>query len=213
MTYYQRLLVGRGGGRGIDMDRPYRELSARTPNAPDGGQRRRAYTVTYENRFGRTRRYDTNFEGALPWLERRYEIPKATPSARVISSSCAKCRADRATAARLNPISLAVSVGGLSIAELSGLSLAGASAALADLELTDRDEQIAGRVIKEIRARLDFLLNVGLDYLTLSVPPPPSQAVRRSVFGWRPRSVPAWWGCCTSSTNRRSACTSVTTSD
>ena len=167
MTYYQRLLSAVAEAEGIDMDRPYRELSEEHRRLLMEGKSDRAYTVTYENRFGRTRRYDTNFEGALPWLERRYADSESDAVRESYQQFMREVPCRSCHGGRLNPISLAVRVGGLSIAEVSGLSLAHASAALADLELSDRDEQIAGRVIKEIRARLEFLLNVGLDYLTL----------------------------------------------
>ena len=79
------------------------------------------------------------------------------------------------------------------------------------LTLTEREATIARRVLKEVRERLGFLLNVGLDYLTLDRPRPPCRAARASASGWPPRSARAWWGCSTSSTSRRSACTSGTT--
>jgi len=167
MTYYQRLLTAVAAAEGIDMDRPYRELSEEHQTLLMEGKADRAYTVTYENRFGRTRRYDTNFEGALPWLERRYADSESDAVRESYQQFMREVPCRSCQGGRLNPISLAVTVGGLSIAELSGLSLANTSDVLAEFEMSDRDEQIAGRVIKEIRARLDFLLNVGLDYLTL----------------------------------------------
>jgi excinuclease ABC subunit A len=167
MTYYQRLLSAVAAAEGIDMSVPYRELSEEHRTLLMQGTSDRAYTVTYQNRFGRTRRYDTNFEGALPWLERRYADSESDAVRESYQQFMREVPCRACNGGRLNPVSLAVRVGGLSIAELSSLSLGHASAALADLELSDRDEQIAGRVIKEIRARLDFLLNVGLDYLTL----------------------------------------------
>ncbi len=170
LTYYQRLLSAVSEAEGIDMDQPYRELSEEHRDLLMNGTADRAYTVSYQNRFGRTRRYDTTFEGALPWLERRYADSESDNVREGYQQFMREVPCRSCNGGRLNPISLAVTVAGLSIDRISNLSLANASAALADLDLTDRDEQIAGRVIKEVRARLDFLLNVGLDYLTLMRP-------------------------------------------
>ena len=103
-------------------------------------------------------------------------------------------------------------LGGESISAVCRLPIRDCAAFLAELELSPRERQIAERVIKEIEARLGFLLDVGLDYLSLDrgrrarCP-----AARRSGSGWRPRSAPGWSACCTSSTSRASACTSATT--
>ncbi len=167
LTYYQRVLSAVAAAEGIDMEMPYRDLSEEHQHLLMYGGSDHGYTVSYENRFGRTRRYDTNYEGAVPWLERRYSDSESDTVREGYQQFMREVPCRTCEGGRLNPISLAVTVGGLSIDKLSGLSLARASAALSTLELSDRDEQIAGRVIKEIRARLDFLLNVGLDYLTL----------------------------------------------
>ena len=167
MTYYQRLIEAVAKEDGIDLDRPWKRLSKKHQATLLNGTGDRPFTVTYENRFGRTRRYETTYEGALPWLERRYgdaESDGARDGYRQFMREvpCATCNGGR-----LNPISLAVTVDGFSIFDLSTLSLRDASGTLETLELSDRDQQIAGRVIKEILARLNFLLDVGLDYLTL----------------------------------------------
>ena len=167
LTYYQRVLSAVAAAEGIDMEMPYRDLSEQHQHLLMYGGSDHGYTVSYENRFGRTRRYDTNYEGAVPWLERRYSDSESDAVREGYQQFMREVPCRTCEGGRLNPISLAVTVGGLSIDKLSGLSLANASAALSTLELSERDEQIAGRVIKEIRARLDFLLNVGLDYLTL----------------------------------------------
>jgi excinuclease ABC subunit A len=167
MTYYQRLLAAVAGEEGIDLDRPWKRLSAAHRSLLMDGTGDRPFTVTYENRFGRTRRYETTYEGALPWLERRYadaesDSARDTYQQFMREVPCATCGGGR-----LNAVSLAVTVGGWSIFDLSSLSLVEAAATLERLELTDREQQIAGRVIKEILARMNFLLDVGLDYLTL----------------------------------------------
>ena len=167
MTYYQRLISAVAAEEGVDMDRPWARLSKKHKTMLLNGTGDRPFTVTYENRFGRTRRYETTYEGVLPWLERRYADAE-TDSARdgyqqfLREVPCTTCNGGR-----LNPVSLAVTVAGWGIFELSSLSLGEAAAALETLELAERDQQIAGRVVKEILARMNFLLDVGLDYLTL----------------------------------------------
>jgi excinuclease ABC subunit A len=166
-TYYQRLIGAVAAAEGIDTDVPWRSLTGPQRELILTGGGDRAYTISYENRFGRTRRYDATYEGAIPWLERRYadaESDGARESYRQYMREvpCVTCKGGR-----LNPVSLAVIVGGRTITDLSTMSLRDAAEALETLELTDRERQIAGRVVKEIRARLDFLVDVGLDYLTL----------------------------------------------
>ncbi len=125
-------------------------------------------TVRYRNRYGRSRAYEAGFEGAVPFLMRRHtdstsDAARAHIEGYMRTVSCQTCRG-----ARLNPLSLAVTIGGLNIHELCAKSISEATKALMELELDDRDAMIAEQVLKEIRARLGFLLDVGLDYLTLS---------------------------------------------
>ncbi len=167
MTYYQRLLTAVAGAAGIDMERPFEELSDEHRDLLMNGGGDDAYTITYQNRFGRTRRYDSTYEGAFPWLERRYADSESDAAREGYQQFMREVPCRSCDGGRLNPISLAVTISGRSIHDVSSLSLRDASEVLNALALSDRDELIAGRVIKEIRARLDFLLSVGLDYLTL----------------------------------------------
>ncbi|MEA2024380.1 MAG: excinuclease ABC subunit UvrA, partial [Actinomycetota bacterium] len=167
MTYYQRLLTAVATAEGIDMDRPFEDLSDEHRDLLMNGGGAEAYTITYQNRFGRTRRYDSTYEGAIPWLERRYSDSESDAAREGYQQFMREVPCRSCAGGRLNPISLAVTVDGRSIHDISSLSLGHASEVLDDLDLSDRDEMIAGRVVKEIRARLDFLLSVGLDYLTL----------------------------------------------
>ncbi len=167
MTYYQRLLTAVATAEGIDMERPFEELSDEHRDLLMAGGGEDPYSVTYQNRFGRTRRYDSTYEGAIPWLERRYSDSESDAARENYQQFMREVPCRTCDGGRLNPVSLAVTVGGRSIHELSELSLRQASGVLDELELSNREEQIAGRVIKEIRARLNFLLDVGLDYLTL----------------------------------------------
>ncbi|MGI6705732.1 MAG: excinuclease ABC subunit UvrA [Clostridia bacterium] len=123
--------------------------------------------VNYEREYGKGT-FITDFEGVINNLERRYretqsESVKADLEQYMSQTPCPECRG-----ARLKKESLAVTVGGLSIAEVSELSIGEAQRFFLDLPLTDKERMIAHQVLKEIRARLGFLMDVGLDYLTLS---------------------------------------------
>ena len=154
----------------MDVDAPFSALSSDHQELVLFGGHEKQYVVEYENRFGRQRRYQTTYEGAVPWLERRYK-DSDSPSAQEMyrqymrAVPCTECEGGR-----LNRVSLSVTVGGLNIFELSSLSLRKAAEAMAELELSDRDRTIARLVIKEISARLEFLVDVGLEYLTLARP-------------------------------------------
>jgi excinuclease ABC subunit A len=167
MRYFQRLLQSVAAEEGIDVEQPFNELSKKHQRLLIDGAGSKPYIVTYENRFGRRRRYETTYEGVVPWLERRYrdaESDGAREQYRQFMREvpCAACEGGR-----LNPVSLAVKVAGMGIFELSSLPLRRAIEWLDSIELTDRETQIARLVIKEIKARLSFLVDVGLDYLTL----------------------------------------------
>jgi excinuclease ABC subunit A len=124
--------------------------------------------VSYRNRFGRVRSFSQRYEGIIPFIRRRYDEAE-TDSARdrwggyMREVACPACRGTR-----LKPSSLAVTVADRTIAELSDMSIGEAADFLRGLQLTEREAAIAARLIKEINLRLKFLLDVGLDYLTLS---------------------------------------------
>jgi excinuclease ABC subunit A len=168
MRYFQRLLGAVAKEEGFDFETPFEELSPEHRDLILHGGDNKEYVVEYENRFGRSRRYQTSYEGAIPWVSRRYaetDSPGAQEGYRQYMRAvpCDVCKGGR-----LNPVSLAVTVAGLNIFDLSSLSLRRAAEAVADLQLSDRDQTIAHLVVKEISARLEFLTDVGLDYLTLA---------------------------------------------
>jgi excinuclease ABC subunit A len=99
----------------------------------------------------------------------------------------------------------------MSIAEVCELSIADCSEFLNELTLGPREQAIAGQVLKEVQSRLGFLLDVGLEYLSLAAPPARCPVVKRNASGSPPRSVPVWWACSMCSTSPRSACISATT--
>ena len=210
-SYYQRILTAVATEEGIDIDRPWRRLTKKQQRLLMTGTGNRAFTVSYQNRFGRTRRYDSKYEGVLPWLERRYADSESDGARESYQQYMREVPCDACGGGRLNPVSLAVTVGDRGIFEVSTMSLGATKEFLEGLELDDRQRQIAGPIIKEIGARLAFLLDVGLDYLTLLRSAATLAGGKHSASGWPPRSDPAWSGSSTSSTSHRSACTSATT--
>ena len=123
--------------------------------------------VKFRNRYGRERSYSTGFEGAIPFVQRRHAETESEWSRERYEGYMREVPCPACKGARLKPESLAVLVGGRSIADVCNLPIRDAAAFLADLELTPRERQIAERVLKEIHARLGFLLDVGLEYLSL----------------------------------------------
>ncbi|HVE46874.1 MAG TPA: excinuclease ABC subunit UvrA [Acidimicrobiales bacterium] len=124
--------------------------------------------VNYRNRYGRTRSYHTQYEGVVPYLQRRHSEAESDYMREQIEGYMREVPCPECGGARLKPESLAVTVDGRNLFELCSLSIARASAALDDLELSERDHMIADRVLREVKARVRFLLDVGLDYLSLN---------------------------------------------
>ena len=166
--YYQRVLEGVAEQLGFSTGTSYRDLSERHREALMYGMADQQVKVSYVNRFGRRRQYMASFEGAVPFLSRRHENAASDSAREYYQEYMREVPCDACGGARLNPTSLAVTINGQNIHEISSLPLGRAAAVLSGLELTDRQLKIAERVLKEIRARLQFLLDVGLDYLTLA---------------------------------------------
>ncbi|MBU4465292.1 MAG: excinuclease ABC subunit UvrA, partial [Actinobacteria bacterium] len=165
--YYERLLEGLADDLGFSLDTPWRKLPADIQEAVLRGENYKV-TVKWKNRYGREMRYASGFEGVVPYIERQYVQAESDAQRQrwaeyLREVPCAVCNGDR-----LKPEVLAVLVHGHSIADASRLSLADAQAYFAELKLSDREAKIAAQVLREIRARLDFLLQVGLSYLSLS---------------------------------------------
>ncbi|HHC08108.1 MAG TPA: excinuclease ABC subunit UvrA [Actinobacteria bacterium] len=165
-SYYQRLLRAVAAAEGIDVDAPWEELPEEHRHLLLYGTDRR-YVVSYTNRFGRERRYDASYEGVVPWLERRYADAESDGARETYQQFMREVPCDACGGGRLNPVALAVRVGGRTIFELSTMPLRRLVRFFDELELDEREHLIADRVIREIRARLGFLVDVGLDYLTL----------------------------------------------
>ncbi|TMI80040.1 MAG: excinuclease ABC subunit UvrA [Bacillati bacterium ANGP1] len=164
--YYQELLRALADAHGVDMHTPVRRLPREFVRVLLRGSDQEI-RVKYHNRWGAFRQYDTQFEGVIPFLERRYqetdsEYMKEEIEQYMTTAPCPDCGGTR-----LKKESLAVTVGGRSIAEACALTVRGAQHFFTTLTLTERERLIAHQVLKEIGARLGFLVNVGLDYLTL----------------------------------------------
>ncbi|MBW3557372.1 MAG: excinuclease ABC subunit UvrA, partial [Actinobacteria bacterium] len=166
--WHQRVLVALAESYGFETTTPFRKLTKAQQKVLLYGSGARKVPVTFKNRYGRVRSYSTVYEGAIPHLQRRHgdsdsDYVREQMEGYMREVPCRDCGG-----ARLKPESLAVTVGGRNIHELCELSIAKSAAALASMALTERDRMIAERVVREVNARMQFLLDVGLDYLTLN---------------------------------------------
>lgn len=165
--YWLRLLAGLGEELGFDLDTPFKDLPAKTRAAILDGKDYKV-EVSYRNRFGRERRYTSGFEGVKAYIKRKHEETESDFARDRYEQYMRQVACPSCGGARLNPTILGVKVGGQSIADITDLSLADALAFVRSLQLSAREAKIGEQVLKEIDARLQFLLDVGLDYLTLS---------------------------------------------
>ena len=165
--YWLRLLAGLGEELGFDLNTPFKDLPAKTRAAILDGKDYKV-EVSYRNRFGRERRYTSGFEGVKAYIKRKHEETESDFARDRYEQYMRQVACPSCGGARLNPTILGVKVGGQSIADITDLSLADALAFVRSLQLGAREAKIGEQVLKEIDARLQFLLDVGLDYLTLS---------------------------------------------
>lgn len=164
--YFLRIVKGLADELGFDMTTPWKDLPASARKALLEGKDYKV-TVRYKNRFGRERKYSTGFEGVMQYILRKHEETESDASRERYESYMREIPCSVCAGTRLRPEVLAVSVGGRSIADVSALPIDEAAAFLGALELSDRDAAVAAQVMKEINARLRFLLDVGLEYLSL----------------------------------------------
>jgi len=164
--YFMRLIEALGSAMGFSIDTPWSRLPAAARRALLYGYDDQVH-VRYKNRYGRERSYYTHFEGAVPYIERRHSEAESDSSRERFAGFMREVPCPSCHGTRLKPVSLAVTVDSRSIAEVCALPIGEMAKLLLSLELSDRDMQIAGRILKEVNARLGFLLDVGLDYLTL----------------------------------------------
>ncbi|MGB5951329.1 MAG: excinuclease ABC subunit UvrA [Ornithinimicrobium sp.] len=167
--YYLRVLGGLGDDMKFALDAPWRSLPGRARDAILFGYKHKVH-VRYKNRFGRERSYSTGFEGVIPYIKRKHSETDSDSSRERYEGYMREVPCPVCQGARLKPESLSVSVGGRSIADVCALPLDQCAEFLDGIDFTDRELQIAERVIKEISARMGFLLDVGLDYLSLDRP-------------------------------------------
>jgi len=168
--YFGRLVEAVAKEGGIDTETPWRKL----PKAKQKlllygpGSSSKRVTVQYKNRYGRSRTYQAKYEGVVPYLQRRHTDAESDSQREQIEGYMREVPCAACGGARLKPFTLGVTVDGFSIFDICALPIGEAAKALAGLELSERDRMIAERVVKEINARMGFLLDVGLDYLSLS---------------------------------------------
>jgi excinuclease ABC subunit A len=165
-NYYEKLLNGLARDLDFDLDTPWRDLPDEIRNAVLTGNDFNV-KVRWKNRYGREVAYSSGFEGVIPYIERQYlqaetDVQRARWSEFLREVPCLEC-----SGKRLRPEVLAVRVADRSISDVTELSLADAQAFMNDISLSERDAHIAAQVLREIRARLAFLVEVGLTYLTL----------------------------------------------
>jgi excinuclease ABC subunit A len=165
--YFARLLESVCEANDIDINAPYSTLTKSEVKLVLYGAKGKV-TVRYKNRYGRSRQYETEYEGVIPWLKRRHSDTESDWSREAMESYMREVPCPTCSGARLKPSSLAVKIGGKSISEVCSLSIGESAKFLLGLELSERDRMIAERVVKEVNARMHFLLDVGLDYLNLS---------------------------------------------
>ncbi len=164
--YFLRLLEAVAETLDFSLDSPWRQLPARAKDAVLQGLDYQVH-VKYRNRFGRDRSYFTGFEGVVPFVKRKHAETDSDWSRERYEGYMREVPCPTCQGSRLKPEILAVTVGGRSIAAVCALPIRECDAFLRELDLSEREQQIAGRVLKEIYARLGFLLDVGLDYLSL----------------------------------------------
>ena len=165
--YHKHLLTALSQELGFSMDTPWKDLPAEVRDAILNG-RNYEVKVKFRNRWGRERSYTTGFEGALTYIQRKKEETESQLVVDRMDSYMREVPCSACHGARLRPEVLAVTVGDLSIAQLSDLSISQAKSHLDHVEFEQRSSVIAAPILTEIRARLNFLVDVGLSYLTLS---------------------------------------------
>ncbi|WP_409437367.1 excinuclease ABC subunit UvrA [Mycobacterium sp. SMC-14] len=170
--YFTRMMASLGEAMGFDVDTPWRKLPAKARKAILEGSDEQVH-VRYRNRYGRTRSYYTDFEGVMAFLQRKMEQTESEQMKERYAGFMRDVPCPECAGTRLKPEILAVTMaagdyGSKSIAQVSELSIADCADFLNALTLGPREQAIAGQVLKEIQSRLSFLLDVGLEYLTLS---------------------------------------------
>jgi excinuclease ABC subunit A len=166
--YFKRLVEAVAEELGADLDVPFSQLTKKQQQSFLRGTGVGKVQVRYKNRYGRTRAYTASFEGIVPYLQRRHSESESDTQREQIEGYMREVPCPTCAGARLGKLPLAVTIDGHTIADICAMSIGEAAKALAGLSLSERDRIIAERVVKEVNARMGFLLDVGLDYLSLS---------------------------------------------
>ncbi|MEI6453286.1 MAG: excinuclease ABC subunit UvrA [Actinomycetes bacterium] len=166
-AFFAALLLGVTEEMGFDISTPWKDLRAKDKKAVLYGTGKQTVDVNYRNRYGRRRSYNVAFEGVVPWLKRRHGEADSDWSRDQVEQYMRLVVCDSCEGSRLRPSSLAVRIDGKNIFEICSLPIDATHAALDALALTDREMLIGERILKEITARMEFLVDVGLGYLSL----------------------------------------------
>ncbi|MBN6777989.1 excinuclease ABC subunit UvrA [Pseudoclavibacter alba] len=165
--YYERLLAGLSDELGFSLKTPWKDLPGDVQTAILKGRNFKVQ-VRYRNRFGRERTYTSGFEGVMPYIERQYKEAESDNARARWSEYLREIPCSACNGARLKPEVLAVKINGLSIADVTWMSLDKCLEFMNTVKLDAREAKIAAQVLREIRARLEFLIEVGLNYLDLA---------------------------------------------
>jgi excinuclease ABC subunit A len=167
LEYWYRVLEAVAQAHAFDLDTPWKRLPKRAKDVLLYGSDQRIH-VQYKNRYGRRRAYWTTYEGAIPNVERRHAETDSDAAREKLEQFMREIPCRACKGARLRPETLAVTVGGINIAELTRESIRDTLTFVEALDMSEREHMIAERLLKEIRSRLGFLVDVGLDYLSLA---------------------------------------------
>lgn len=166
--YYPELLAQAAHAFKINMDKPFNKLTERQRNIVLYGNGDKKFHFHYENDFGGVRDVDVEFEGVITNVKRRYKETNSDFTRQVMRQYMTELTCETCHGARLNPQALAVKISGKDIAEVSDYAVKDALPFFQDVTLSEQNTTIAKPILKEVKDRLTFLMNVGLDYLTLS---------------------------------------------
>jgi excinuclease ABC subunit A len=167
--FFTRILGALGDELGFDLNTPWEQIPAKARRSILDGHPTKVH-VRHRNRYGRERSYYTAFEGVRPYIERRHREAESDTSRERFEGFMREVPCPTCQGSRLKPVSVAVTLGGKNIAEVCALPINESAEFLRTLDLSPRERQIGERVLKEIQERLNFLLDVGLDYLSLDRP-------------------------------------------
>jgi len=164
--YFARLLEAIADELEVDVDAPWKSIPAKAKKIIMGGYPEQIH-VQYRNRYGRRRSYYTEYEGVIPYVKRRHAEAETDASRERFEGYMREVPCAACNGSRLKPLTLAVTIEGRSIADIAALPIGDAAKVLRGMTLSDRDAAIASRVLKEVNERLQFLVDVGLHYLSM----------------------------------------------